>query len=160
MFKARKQYREMSVPKAAKRGRTFDDFQIYINKNNIRHWVEMDTVIGRQGGKVIMTFLFTQMNFMFGILLNDKTSAEAAAKVRALKKTPFLGDAQFGDIFPLLLTDNGARRKSLNGKSPYDAFVYFYEEDLASLLGVRHIPAEDVVQNTRLLNILKKAPPA
>ena len=106
-FKARKQYRAPGVPKAAKIGRTYDDFLAYIDKHEIKHWVEMDTVIGRQGGKVIMTFHFTQMNFMFGLLLNDKTSAEATSKIRALKKRLFLGGTRFGDIFPLLLTDNG-----------------------------------------------------
>jgi hypothetical protein len=54
---------------------------------------------------------------------------------------------------------NGSKRKSLNGKSPYDAFVYFFNEDVASLLGIRHIPAVDVVQDKRLLSTLKKTPP-
>ena len=73
-FKTRKQYRAPGVPKAAKVGRTYDDFLAYIAEHEINHWVEMDTVIGRIGGKVIMTFHFTQMNFMFGLLLDDKTS--------------------------------------------------------------------------------------
>jgi IS30 family transposase len=188
----------------------------------------MDTVIGRQGGKVIMTFHFTQMNFMFGLLLNDKTAAEAAAKIRSLKKKLRVEGLCFGDIFPLILTDNGgefanvtaftddaeglpttrlyfcdpycssqkprveknhtifrdivpkgesfddftqatvntifshingSKRKSLNGKSPYEAFVYFFNEDLAQLLGIRHVPAEDVIQDKRLLKMLRKIPP-
>ena len=227
-FKARKRYRVPGVPKAVKSGRTYDDFREYIAKHEIEHWVEMDTVIGRIGGKVIMTFNFTQMNFMFGLLLDDKTSVEAAAKVRALKKRLFLGDARFGDIFPVLLTDNGSefsnvtaftddadglppskmffcdpycssqkpkieknhsifrdiipkgetfdyftqemlntifshvngsKRKSLRGKSPYETFVYFFNEEVASLLGIRHVPAEDVIQDKRLLKKLRKTPP-
>jgi len=106
-FKARKQYRVAGVPKAAKAGRTYDDFRAYIDEHEIRYWVEMDTVIGRVGGKVIMTFDFTQMNFMFGLLLDDKTSACAAEKIRATKEKLFLGGIRFGDIFPILLTDNG-----------------------------------------------------
>jgi len=106
-FKARKKYRVAGVPKAAKVGRTYNDFLTYIDENEIRHWVEMDTVIGRVGGKVIMTFDFTQMNFMFGLLLNDKTAAEAAEKIRSFKTRLVFGDVCFGDIFPLLLTDNG-----------------------------------------------------
>jgi len=106
-FKARKQYRLAGVPKAAKVGRTYDDFRAYIDEHEIRHWVEMDTVIGRPGGKVIMTFDFTQMNFMFGLLLDDKTSAEAAEKIRVLKRSLAAGGTRFGDVMPLILTDNG-----------------------------------------------------
>jgi len=54
---------------------------------------------------------------------------------------------------------NEIKRKSLNGKSPYDAFVYFFSEELASLLGIRHIPDVDVVQDKLLLKTLKKTPP-
>jgi IS30 family transposase len=227
-FKARKKYKAPGVPKAAKAGRIYSDFLAYTDEHEIRHWVEMDTVVGRQGGKVIMTFHFTQMNFMFGLLLDDKTSAEAAAKIRALKKKLRLDNFCFGDIAPILLTDNGgefsnvaaftddaeglpttklyfcdpycssqkprveknhsifrdivpkgesfdhftqatvntifshvngSKRKSLNGKSPYEAFVYFFNDEVAALLGIRHIPAKDVVQDKRLLKTPKKTPP-
>jgi IS30 family transposase len=189
----------------------------------------MDTVLGRVGGKVIMTFHFTQLTFMCGLLMDDKTSAEAAAKIRELKKKLRLEDCRFGDIFPLLLTDNGGefsnaaaftddaeglppsrlffcdpycssqkprveknhtifrnivpkgetfdyftqdmvnvifshvnggKRKSLNGKSPYDAFTYFYNEEVASLLGIYHVSDKDVIQDKRLLKTLRKTPPA
>jgi len=106
-FKARKQYRVAGVPKAAKVGRTYDDFKSFIEEYEIQHWVEMDTVIGRIGGKVIMTFNFTQSNFMFGLLLDGKTAAEAAEKIRSFKEQLTAGGIRFGDIFPLLLTDNG-----------------------------------------------------
>jgi IS30 family transposase len=86
-FKARKQYRADSVPKAAKIGRTYDDFLLFIEEYGTKSWVEMDTLIGRVGGKVIMTFDFTFCNFMFGLLLDDKTAAEAALRIRALKKS-------------------------------------------------------------------------
>jgi IS30 family transposase len=106
-FKARKQHRSPSVPKAIKAGRTYDDFRAYVDTNEINHWIEMDTVIGRIGGKVIMTFHFTQMNFMFGLLLDDKTAAEAAIKICTLKEQLHHHNICFGDIFPILLTDNG-----------------------------------------------------
>ena len=53
---------------------------------------------------------------------------------------------------------NGSKRKSLNGKSPYEAFVYFFNEEVASLFGIRYISAVDVVQDKRLLNTLNKTP--
>jgi IS30 family transposase len=106
-FKQRKQYQVGGIPKAAKIGRTHQDFLSYIEEHGISSWVEMDTVIGRIGGKVIMTFDFTFCNFMFGLLLDDKTAVEAAQKIRTLKYSFMESGVRFGDIFPLLLTDNG-----------------------------------------------------
>lgn len=106
-FKPRKQHMGDYVPKAAKQGRTYSDFLAYIDEESIRAWVEMDTVIGKIGGKTIMTFDFTYCNFMFGLLLDNKTAVEAAIKIRTLKQTLSNNNTRFGDIFPLLLTDNG-----------------------------------------------------
>jgi IS30 family transposase len=47
------------------------------------------------------------MNFMFGLLLEDKTAVSAAEKIRELKKKLLSNGIRFGDIFPILLTDNG-----------------------------------------------------
>ena len=67
----------------------------------------MDTVIGRIGGKVIMTFQFINVDFMFGLLLDNKTAAEAASKIRTLKEKLRAYGHNFGEVFPVLLTDNG-----------------------------------------------------
>ena len=219
-FKARKQHRQDSVPKALREGRTYADFLAYIEERGITSWVEMDTVVGRVGGKVIMTFDFTLCNFMFGLLLDDKTAAQAAAKIHALKMRLQESGIRFGDVFPLLLTDNGGefanvfaftlgldgdpetnlffcdpyqssqkpkveknhtlfrdivpkgesfdhftqetvnlifshvnsvKRKSLNGKTPYEMFSFLFGDNLASLLGVTKILASDVVQSPKLL---------
>jgi IS30 family transposase len=219
-FKQRKKQSKDFIPKSAKVGRTYNDFLAHIEKHGITSWVEMDTVIGRIGGKVIMTFDFTFCNFMFGLLLDDKTAAEAARKIRALKKVFEENSLRFGDTFPLLLTDNGGefaniaafiadlngevesdlffcdpyrssqkprveknhtmfrdivpkgesfdhftqetvnlifshvnsvKRKSLNGKTSFEMFRFTYGEDIASLLGIREIPASDVIQSPKLL---------
>ena len=106
-FKARREKRGDYVPKAAKIGRMYDDFLAYIEENDIGSWVEMDTVIGRVGGKVIVTFDFTFCNFMFGILADDKTAAEVSEKILLLKSGFTSKGVRFGDIFLLLLTDLG-----------------------------------------------------
>ena len=106
-FKPRIHRREACVPKALKIGRTHEDFLAYIQQNGIAHWVEMDTVIGRVGGKTILTLHFTACNFMIGFLLENKTCAEVAHTIKALKQHLAVNDSCFGDIFPLILTDNG-----------------------------------------------------
>lgn len=106
-FKPRKENRGEYVPKGVKIGRSFDDFLLYLEENPAANYVEMDTVIGRTGGKVIMTFQFVHVDFMFGILLDNKTAAEAAEKIRLLKERLRSFGFSFGEVFPALLTDNG-----------------------------------------------------
>jgi IS30 family transposase len=219
-FKARKQYRVDCVPKALRTGRTYNDFLSFVEEHDIKAWVEMDTVIGRIGGKVIMTFDFTFCNFMFGILLDNKTAAETSLKISTLKKALAEGETSFGDVIPLLLTDNGGefsnvfafthdlegtpetelffcdpytssqkpkveknhtlfrdivpkgdsfdrftqdtvnlifshvngvKRKIFKGKTPYEMFSFVYGDKTAEILGIREIPADEVIQSPRLL---------
>ena len=106
-FKPRKERKGEYVPKGVKIGRSFEDFMLFLEENPSTNYVEMDTVIGRIGGKVIMTFQFVNVDFMFGLLLNNKTAAEAASKIQALKEKLRSFGLKFGDAFPVLLTDNG-----------------------------------------------------
>ena len=106
-FKQRNYKQSDYIPKWAREGRTFNDFLTFSEDNSDIPLVQLDTVIGRIGGKVIMTVHFVNSNFMIGILLENKTAAEAANKIQSLKvKLKFAG-FNFGDIAPLLLTDNG-----------------------------------------------------
>ena len=106
-FKPRRQKSVEYVPKAAKVGRTYADFLCYTEDNEISSWVEMDTVIGRTGGKVILTMHFTFCNFMAGILLDNRSASALSSKILTLKNAFTESELSFGDIFPLLLTDNG-----------------------------------------------------
>lgn len=64
---------------------------------------EMDTLEGRKGGKVIVTFFNVQTMMMFGVLLDHKDAwsvNDAVAKVHAA----FL-DVQYPMVFGILLGD-------------------------------------------------------
>ena len=106
-FKPRNSKESDYVPKWAREGRTFDDFLAFVEDNSDLPLVLLDTVIGRIGGKVIMTIHFVNSDFMIGLLLDNKTAAEAANKIQALKAELKALGFIFGDIAPLLLTDNG-----------------------------------------------------
>lgn len=67
----------------------------------------MDTVIGKVGGKVIMTLHFTAFDFMIGLLMENKTAAECGNRIKELKESLTRHNFTFGDIFPVILTDNG-----------------------------------------------------
>lgn len=123
-FKPRKVSKaEPQLTPKQKQNHTYDKFVEYCEAEGITTWVELDTVIGRPGGKTLMTFIFTVCNFMFAILLNDKTAAETTAAIERLKDRLGRSGFSFGDLFPLLLTDNGpefnniaAFENSLDGK--------------------------------------------
>ena len=55
-FKERRIKRENYIPKGLKIGRSYNDFLAYKNELSLSIWWEMDTVIGRIGGKCILTF--------------------------------------------------------------------------------------------------------
>jgi hypothetical protein len=54
-----------------------------------------------------LPFDFIRDNFMFGLLLDNKTADEAALKIFMLKEKMKEGGVRFGGVLPLLLTDNG-----------------------------------------------------
>lgn len=106
-FKARNEKKSEFVPYWAKQGRTYADFLEFISQNNDVSVVQLDTVIGEIGGKVIMTIHFVNTDFMVGLLMDNKTAAESASKIAELKKNLKANNFVFGEIAPILLTDNG-----------------------------------------------------
>lgn len=106
-FKERKSSHSEHIPPCMKKGRTFDEYLTFIEDNPNIPVTQLDTVIGRIGGKTIMTLHFVQYDFMTGLLLEDKSSAQAAEKIQNLKKLLNESGFRFGDIFPVILTDNG-----------------------------------------------------
>lgn len=119
-FKPRKSAKKESIPNCLKKGRSYQDFIEYITDNPDVPIVELDTVIGRIGGKVIITLHFINCDFMIVLLLENKTALEAANKIQELKtKFNSLG-TNFGDLVPVLLTDNGSEF----------SFVHKFENDV------------------------------
>ncbi len=106
-FKPRKNDHPDYVPKGVRVGRSYEEFLAFMENDPTGTYVEMDTVIGIPGGKVIMTFQFVNVDFMFGVLLDNKTAAEAGNKIVRLKDTLRRAGISFGDVFPVILTDNG-----------------------------------------------------
>lgn len=85
-FKPRAKHPQAFVPKSVRLGRSYQDFQDFTHSNPGLNVVKMDTVIGRVGGMVLMTFQFVNADFMVALLLENKSAAEAAAKITALKE--------------------------------------------------------------------------
>ena len=99
--------RQVKNPKI-KIGRFFTNFNNYINLNPDASIVEMDTVIGTnggKGGKCFLTLLFRKYNFMLIYLLPYKQSKYVVEVFNKLKK--LLGPDEFKRLFEVILTDNG-----------------------------------------------------
>ena len=106
-FKERRKSKLPSIPKEAKKGRSYEDFQNYLTLNQLDSWLEMDTVMGRTGGKVLLTFNLSFCNFIFAKLLDNKTALEVAKHLYDIKNTFHQADKDFFQLFPVILTDNG-----------------------------------------------------
>lgn len=94
-------------------GRTYADFQEYTLKNPDVPIVEMDTVEGKKGGKVILTLLFRSSRLMLGFIMEHKSSKCVLSVFEWLETT--LGYEMFAALFPLILTDNGSEFLNAEG---------------------------------------------
>lgn len=102
-----KRKRKRTPPKdnTIRKGRTYEDFQNYLQDNPDTQVVEMDTVEGTKGGKVLLTMLFRNSKLMLAFLLNNKTRDSVLKVFNFLES--ILGNDLFEKTFPVILTDNG-----------------------------------------------------
>lgn len=101
-------YHKEKIDTSIKVGRFYTDFKDYMEHNPNVSIVEMDTVIGTQGGKggkCMLTLLFRQFNFMLIYLLPYKKSVYVTEVFNNIKD--ILGINEFKRLFEVILTDNG-----------------------------------------------------
>ena len=106
-FKERRKSNLPSIPKEDKKGRSYEDFLNYLVLNQLNSWLEMDTVMGRTGGKILLTFNLSFCNFIFARLLENKTALEVTKNLYDIKNSLHQADKDFCQLFPVILTDNG-----------------------------------------------------
>lgn len=104
-MKKRRQRRTEPKDTAARTNRTHEDFQKYIELHPELPIVEMDTVEGVKGGRVLLTFLFRNSRLMLAFILYEKTQKEVLRVFNMLEYE--LGNELFEKTFPIILTDNG-----------------------------------------------------
>ena len=105
-FRQRK--KEITVYKVDKNcliGRTYEDFLKYMHDNPDTPIVQMDTVEGIKGGKVLLTIHFVTCSFMLAFLRDHNDAQSVIDIFRYLQK--ILGIDKFKEMFVLILTDNG-----------------------------------------------------
>jgi len=86
--------------------KSYDDFCTYIAENPETEVVEMDTVIGRKGGKTLLTLFFRRSSLMVVLLLDQCTQS---CVINAFDKIyDDVGANIFSSSFNICITDNGS----------------------------------------------------
>jgi IS30 family transposase len=209
---------EHKIDSACRIGRTYADYLEFINQSGGIQAVEMDSVIGRIGGKVLLTFMFKSCDLMLAFIRDRNTAQSVIDVFNLMHKT--LGIKRFRSLFPVILTDNGSEfsnpkalelgpkgsrrtrvfycdpcasyqkphvevnhefirkilpkgrsfdafnqsdinlmmshinsysREKLNDKTPIEVFEFLYGSNALSKLGVKKIPANEIILKPSLL---------
>ena len=103
---------EHKVDAKCRIGRTYADYQRFCAEHPGTPVVEMDTVEGVKGGKVLLTLHFMPQDFMLAFLLESKCAAAVSAvfaQIRRRLREAYAERAEemFMRLFPVILTDNG-----------------------------------------------------
>lgn len=105
-FSARKNTIHLKVDKACRIGRTFDCFIAYLNEHPGLPVVQLDSVEGKKGGRVLLTIHFVKAEFMLAFLRdhNDSRSVIDIFERLYLELCP----DRFMSLFKVCLADNGS----------------------------------------------------
>lgn len=102
--------RRHKVESLCRVNRTYEDFKAYVSENSNLPIVEMDSVEGIKGGKVLLTLYFRESKLMLGYLRDRNDSSSVIDIFNQLEEQ--LGLSSFQKLFPIVLTDNGTEFSS------------------------------------------------
>lgn len=94
------------IDKSCRKGRSFDDYLQFLKGCPDCPVVQMDSVIGIKGGKVLLTIHFVKSEFMLAFIRDRNTAASVFSVFELLYEK--LSPDNFMMLFPLILTDNGS----------------------------------------------------
>ena len=98
-------------------GRTYEEFIAYRKTNPELAVVEMDTVLGQMGGKLLFTFNFNDCGLILGFLRDAKTSQTCTRVINLIWDAA--GPELFRELFAIILTDNGTEFSDPDGIELY-----------------------------------------
>ncbi len=94
------------VDKKCHLDRTYEDFLAYIESNPDLPIVEMDSVLGNKGGKVLLTIFFRNCSVLLAYIRDCNNARSVKDIFNMLDET--LGRDTFQKLFPVILTDRGS----------------------------------------------------
>ena len=105
-YRTRSHKKPVRVDKQCHVGRTYEDFEAYIAANPDIPVVEMDSVEGRKGGKVLLTIYFRNSSLMLAFIRDNNTAKSVTEIFEWLYEQ--LGHEAFTNLFQVILTDRGS----------------------------------------------------
>lgn len=114
---------DYKVDKKCRQGRTYNDYLNYISEHPDSLVVEMDSVIGRIGGKSILTIHFKTQSLMIGYLRERNDSASVIHFFDYLYEQ--LGEQIFQSLFQIILTDNGSEFSNPSEIEKYGCRIFY-----------------------------------
>ena len=105
-FRQSRKEKTYKVDRSCRNGRTYEDYQEYLDKNGDVMIVQMDSVIGKIGGKVLLTVHFVESSLMLAFLRDANTARSVTEVFEGLREK--LGDSLYEKLFQVILTDNGS----------------------------------------------------
>lgn len=112
-FRERYKKPEFKVDKGCRTGRSYGDFQKYMESCPEISLVQMDSVIGTKGGKCLLTIQFVDTSLMLAFIRDANTSQSVIDIFNLLYGC--LGRNDFEKLFPVILTDNGSEFSNPKG---------------------------------------------
>ncbi len=97
---------EHKVDRKCREGRTLEDFQAFMEAHPGLDVVEMDSVEGQKGGKVLLTLNLNCCTFMMLFVRDANTSQSVIDVFNMLEEN--LSFEVFARLFPVIVTDNGS----------------------------------------------------
>ena len=94
------------IDKLCLNNRKYSDYLKFINENKDINMVEMDSIEGVKGGKVLLTLHFVNCSFMLSFI-RDHNDAQSVIDIFNMIEAK-IGMEMFKKLFPLILTDNGS----------------------------------------------------
>ncbi|MGN0403383.1 MAG: IS30 family transposase [Acetatifactor sp.] len=105
-YRTRSHKKPVRVDKKCHIGRTYEDFEAYLAANPDIPVVEMDSVEGRKGGKVLLTIYFRNSSLMLAFIRDNNTAKSVTEVFDRLYEQ--LGHEAFTSLFQVILTDRGS----------------------------------------------------
>lgn len=148
------------VDKTCRIGRTFDCFNTYLSEHPDFPIVQLDSVEGKKGGKVLLTIHFVKTGLM-PAFLREHNDSQSVIDIFERLYLEFRPD-RFMTLFKVCLADNGSefsnpraieydRQDNLrtcifycDPSAPcYEAFSFFYEQEALDFPECRLIPPKE-----------------
>ena len=105
-YSKRKLKKTYKIDKACRIGRTYEDYQIYLNEHPDLPVTQMDSVAGTKGGKVLLTLHFVKTELMLAFL-RDSNDCQSVLDIFDQLYIELRCDI-FCSLMPVILTDNGS----------------------------------------------------